>query len=185
MSVHVHPPATPAVFPPSVNYSSDEEDSVEQMIDYDEACAHKSFILPTNLHMPVDYASLYEKIRPVSLSGKLLQKPALNNISTSLYLKCPEKNTIDDEYDTLFKSNPSSFNIMEFYAYHTTGYKLFFKPDLGEVIKIAQDLIRQSSVCFITTNTCDLDGNQTDHVGECFNSKLYMHMAKTTIWYFP
>jgi len=68
------------------------------------------------------------------------------------------------------------------YGYHDAGYALFFKPDLSEVIKIAQDEIRASKVCFVTTQPCNEEGIENDNVAHCFDSHLYKHTAVTTLW---
>lgn len=176
----------PAIVYPNEDISDDENKNVIELISYEDACKRKSFVIPKNLELPEDYPILYEKIRPLrnfDEGGNLLEKPPLEDIKKALYLKCKSKSTPDDEFDIMFKSNKEMFQIANFYGYHTTGYALFFKPDLGEVIKIAHEIIRKSRVCYLTTTPCDVEGKLTNHCPSCFNQKLYMHMAVTTIWY--
>lgn len=178
----IHPPS---LVYPDENISIDDESAIELPF-YEDACKRKSFTLSTKLELPGDYPTLYEKIRPLKnldQGGDLLEKPPLDKLQTALYLQCKSKSTADDEYDVMFKSSKEMFQMAHFYGYHTTGYALFFKPDLGEVIKMAHDLIRKSRVSYLTTTPCDVEGNTTNHCPSCFNSKLYMHMAVTTIWY--
>jgi len=89
---------------------------------------------------------------------------------------------VRDEYDIKFQANPNTFRSVKCYGYHSTGYCLFFKPDLGEVIKIAQNHLREAKICFVTTDTCSSEGIRTDNVPNCFDSDLYMHIAVTTLW---
>jgi hypothetical protein len=166
---------------------------------YELACNYKSFSNVEGISMPSDYLSLYNKIRPVKNSvcpkkgfvNKLLFAVAPVNLSNYGYLYCPERDPMD-EYDMWFmKTRDSSFKVAKFYGYYTCGCPSIFKPDLGEIIKLAQDVIRGSTVSFVSTNPCDLEGNlypnndptQFIQISQVYSLKLNMHMGVTTVWY--
>jgi len=114
----------------------------------------KIFINPVNVQLPADHPSLFEKLRPTN-GKELLEKPSLEDMSKKAYLWMPLKEKSEsDDYDRMFLDHRDDFNVIECYGYHSTGYALFFKPDLGEVIKIALDEIRNAKICFVTTEPC-------------------------------
>lgn len=168
-------------------------------IPYELACNSQSFSNVVGINLPSDYQSLYQKIRPVTnyvcpkngFVNNLLLRVPIESLSNYAYLYCSERASVD-EYDMWFmKTRESSFKVAKFYGYHTCGYFGLFKPDLGEVIKLTQDVIRESTVSFVSTNPCDLEGNlfpnndptQIFHISQCYSKPLDMHLGVTTVWY--
>lgn len=142
-----------------------------------------TFINPKEVELPSDAEELFSKLRPLN-GVNLLQKSTFDKMSSTCYLH-QDARTADtyDNVDKDFLENRETFWKIQCYGYHSTGYVLFFKPDLGEVIKICGDRIRDTKICFVTTEPCDLQGNPDDNATRCFNTKLYMHTAVTTLWF--
>ena len=132
---------------------------------------------------PDDSKELYDKIR-VFKYGKIIQKVPFDKISSQSYvwdMNPPDKL---DEIDEEFLKSKDNFEKRYVYGYHTYGgYWGFFRPDLKEVITYAQDILREADVAYLTTESCDINGNLADHINHCFNRGLDMHMGKTTIYY--
>ena len=83
------------------------------------------------------------------------------------------------------RNSPKLCEIARIYAYHSYGgYYGFFRPDLMEVIKIAQSVIRDTldSTVFVSTEPCTSQGNRSDHFPDCYDSQLDMYRAVTILY---
>lgn len=141
-----------------------------------------TFKNPKNLNLPDDTEALYKKLRPVK-DNKRIKKIPFEKLSKVAYLWDTDPPESKEGIDDFFRQCPEEFKKIDVYGYHTYGgFYGFFRPSLDEVIKIGEDIIRNNEVVFVTTEPCNLDGELSDIFRENYDSKLDMHLARTTFW---
>jgi len=141
-----------------------------------------NFLNPETIKLPSDWEQLYTKITPI-YNNKVLAKGDSSDALKTPYLCERIPKSPLSSIDQLWIDDKSKFTKVSVYGYHTTGYILFFKPSLDEVIKFAQDHIRKCKHCYVTTDTCDITGELNNNAtAGIFNPNLYMHRAVTTLW---
>jgi len=153
---------------------------------------------PREIPIPEDWLELYQKLRPFSThswkqpsNNYFLIKKSLEDdpqitpqkLAGVSYLWQGDSIEIRDLYDQVFLAGAYEQFKTIIYAYHDYGgYYGFFRPDLLEVIKISQAVIRSADLVYVTTDSCDLQGNATNSFEKCFNNKLDMHLAQTLLY---
>jgi hypothetical protein len=138
-----------------------------------------AFKNPSDIKTPDDILELYGKVRPFK-NGNVIKKDTMKNA----YLWTNDHKLKKDELDEEFEIHSPNFHIEVVYSYHAhSGYYGFFKPDLEEVIKVGQDIIRSHDVVYVTTDTCDSNGIVANSIYDCYDNKLDMHLGKNLFIY--
>jgi len=163
----------------------------KHFITHQYGCPSKlKFKNPRDIPVPDDWQELYEKLRPFTNERLLIKKSVgidnqltLHNLSSFSYLWRLEYIEPSDISDIEFCAGKFESLKTKIYAYHDYGgYAGFFRPDLLEVIKISQEIIRTADLVYVTTTTCDSNGHPANTIENCFDNELDMHLG-CTIFY--
>ena len=138
---------------------------------------------------PKDWGNLYKKVRPFYwqnkdpiLIKKVFEKPpkSFATLTTKGYLAERDPRRAADHYDNAFLDfyHPPT----KVYGYHD-GTFFSFCPYFSDVIKYGEEVIRDSDVCFVTTQPVDLDGNLASH-SDFYNASTQMCYGVTHFYPF-
>ena len=159
----------------------------------------KHFLNPERIPIPGDWNSLYKKVRPFYPCRKgnsfdsfyedplVIEKncPAapvcFKDLAGKSYLADAYPAQQVDQYDITFVENYTIKESYRRYGYHQGSYGSF-KPLLTDVIRLGQDIIRESDVCYVTTEPCNFDGQHAP-LSYCFNE--YIARCYGITHYFP
>jgi len=159
----------------------------------------------SDVPVPSDAEALWRKLRPFKVRPTmyfrdhsrgetntikgftgLVKKVPFESCEKMGYLWSDKVQEAGDEEDRKFIDNVKNNISMEhtiFWGLHTYGgYYGLFRPDLMEIIKLCQKMLRVCKHAYVTTVSCDIDGVESDIGEKCFNSKLDRHYAITTLY---
>ncbi len=147
------------------------------------------FLSQRHILPPKDWKKLYKKVRPFYcqnkdpiLIKKVFERPpkAFATLETKGYLGEIIPRRATDHYDNIFLD--SCHPPTKVYGYHD-GTFFSFCPYFSDVIKYGEEIIRDSDICFVTTQPVDLDGKPASH-SDFYNATTRMCYGVTHFYPF-
>ena len=132
----------------------------------------------------------YRKDNLAKLSKSTVRMIVKINDFKQGYLYSAKDDTIKDEIDDNFINNYENYNKMnndskvkkmEFYGLHTYGgYRLFFRPDLNEVINLLSTKVSIKELNNVQRIYVTTEPHPSDNINDCYDSETDTHKAITT-----
>ena len=150
---------------------------------------------------PSDLVELYRKVFPVKsvvknydimTYGKIgdifLKKYPVQDLEYHGYVydidnRIPENELFDFQKDWLKNKNIRGWKRFDRYCYHSYGvHSGYFRPNLLEVIKLFENIIRNNDVVIVTTEPCDEYGRISENMYNMYDFRCDKHRGVTTAW---